>query len=95
MEDLDTEVESVKEMAEAWGFGNVAAMEKMTLDGLKESPELYSRLLVERNNNWMPQVETCVKERGGCVIVVGAAHLVGPDGLPAMLAKKGYRVTQQ
>lgn len=95
MEDLDKEVAGVKEMAEAWGFGNVAAMEKLTLAGLKESPELYSRLLVERNNNWMPQVETCVKERAGCFIVVGAAHLVGPDGLPAMLAKKGYRVTQQ
>ena len=95
MEDLDKEVAGVKEMAEAWGFGNVAAMEKMTLAGLKQSPELYSRLLVERNNNWMPQVETCVKERAGCFIVVGAAHLVGPDGLPAMLAKKGYRVTQQ
>jgi uncharacterized protein YbaP (TraB family) len=95
MEDLDHEVASVKEMAEAWGTGNVAAMEKMTLVGLKETPELYARLLVERNNNWMPQVERCVKERAGCFIVVGAAHLVGPDGLPAMLAKKGYRISQQ
>jgi uncharacterized protein YbaP (TraB family) len=95
MADLDHEVSGVKEMAEAWGFGNVAAMEKMTLASLKESPELYTRLLVERNNNWMPQVETCLKERAGCFIVVGAAHLIGPDGLPAKLAKKGYRVTQQ
>ncbi|MEO7157747.1 MAG: TraB/GumN family protein, partial [Vicinamibacterales bacterium] len=95
LEDLDKEVESVKEMAEAWGFGNVAAMEKMTLAGLKDSPELYSRLLVERNNNWIPRVESCLKLRAGCFIVVGAAHLVGPDGLPSLLAKKGYKVTQQ
>jgi uncharacterized protein len=95
MEDLDNEVAGVREMAEAWGSGNVAAIEKLTLAGLKESPELYARLLVERNHNWMPQVESCVKERAGCFIVVGAAHLVGPDGLPAMLAKKGYRVIQQ
>lgn len=93
--DLDHQVGNVKEMAEAWGSGNVAAMEKMTLTELKESPELYSRLLVERNNNWLPQVETCLKQRAGCFIVVGAAHLIGPDGLPAMLARKGYRVTQQ
>jgi uncharacterized protein YbaP (TraB family) len=95
MEDLDTEVNGVKEMAQAWTFGNVAAIEKMTLSALKESPELYERLLTERNNNWMPHVETCVKQNAGCFIVVGAAHLVGPDGLPTLLTKKGYKVTQQ
>src|SRR5215203_7487799 len=44
MEDLEHEVASVKEMAEAWGSGNVAAIEKLTLAGLKESPPLYARL---------------------------------------------------
>lgn len=95
MADLDVEVKNVKEMAQAWGFGNVAAIEKMTLTALKESPELYTRLLVERNNNWIPHVETCLEEKAGCFIVVGAAHLVGPDGLPTLLSKKGYKVTQQ
>jgi uncharacterized protein YbaP (TraB family) len=43
----------------------------------------------------VPQVEACLQKKKGCFIVVGAAHLVGPDGLPAQLAKKGYKVTQQ
>lgn len=93
--DLDAEVANIREMAQAWAFGNVAAIEKMTLASLKEAPELYKRLLVERNNNWMPQVESCIKQNAGCFIVVGAAHLVGPDGLPNLLQKKGYTVTQQ
>lgn len=95
MEDLDTEVSGVKEMAEAWGFGNTAAIEKLTLSALQESPELYQRLLVERNHNWLPHVEACLAENRGCFIVVGAAHLVGPDGLPVLLSKKGYKVIQQ
>lgn len=95
MEDLDGEVEGVKELAQAWMFGNVAAIEKMTLTTLKEAPELYQRLLVERNHNWIPHVEKCLTDKAGCFIVVGAAHLVGPDGLPALLAKKGLKVTQQ
>ena len=95
MEDLDKEVNGVKEMAQAWQFGNVAAMEKMTLSELKDAPELYQKLLVERNNNWIPHIETCLKQNAGCFVVVGAAHLVGPDGLPVLLAKKGYKVTQQ
>ncbi|HWI16870.1 MAG TPA: TraB/GumN family protein [Vicinamibacterales bacterium] len=93
--ELDIEVGNVKEMAQAWAFGNVAAIEKMTLAALKESPELYKRLLLERNHNWMPHVEGCIKQNAGCFIVVGAAHLVGPDGLPNLLQKKGYKVTQQ
>jgi len=95
MEDLDTEVSGVKDMAQAWGFGDTAAIEKLTLSALQESPELYQRLLVERNHNWVPRVEACLKEKRACFIVVGAAHLVGPDGLPTLLTKKGYKVTQQ
>jgi uncharacterized protein YbaP (TraB family) len=95
MEDLDSEVNGVKEMAQAWSFGNVAEMEKTNLKALQESPELYQRLLVERNNHWIPRIETCLKEKSGCFVVVGAAHLVGPDGLPALLAKRGFTVTQQ
>ncbi|MBM3808205.1 MAG: TraB/GumN family protein [Acidimicrobiia bacterium] len=93
--DLDTEVKNVNEMAQAWAFGNVAAIETLTLAALKAAPELYARLLIERNNNWIPHVETCLAQRAGCFIVVGAAHLVGPDGLPTLLTKMGYKVTQQ
>lgn len=95
MQDLDTEVTGITEMAKAWSTGNVQSIEKQTLASLQQSPELYKRLLLERNNNWVPHVETCLKEKSGCFIVVGAAHLVGPDGLPALLVKKGYKVTQQ
>jgi uncharacterized protein YbaP (TraB family) len=95
MEDLDSEVSGVKEMAQAWSFGNVAEMEKTNIKALQESPELYQRLLVERNHNWIPRVESCLQGNSGCFVVVGAAHLVGPDGLPSLLAKKGYTVTQQ
>ena len=95
MEDLDKEVSGVKEIAQAWTFGNVAQMEKLTMSMRDEAPELYQRLLVERNHNWVPHVETCLKQKAGCFIVVGAAHLIGPDGLPTLLTKKGYKVIQQ
>ena len=58
-------------------------------------PSSTQRLLVERNGNWVESVETCVKQRTACFVVVGAAHLVGPDSLVALLQKKGYKVEQQ
>ena len=95
MADIDTQLGDILDLVHAWQKGDVAAMEKLTLTAFLESPELYLRLLVERNENWIPHVEKCLTDNAGCFIVVGAAHLVGKEGLPALLAKKGYQVTQQ
>ena len=95
MKDLDTQVANVTEMAQQWAAGDVKALEKSLLLSFSDSRELYDRLLVERNRNWVPRVEACLQQNAGCFVVVGAAHLVGPDGLPSLLANKGYKVTQQ
>jgi uncharacterized protein YbaP (TraB family) len=93
--DLDTQVASVKEVARAWAAGDTRVIEKELLAAFKESPDIYERLLVERNRNWMPAVEGCLDKNERCFVVVGAAHLVGPDSLVSMLEKKGYKVEQR
>lgn len=95
LKDIDTQVGNVKELAQQWVAGDVKALEKSLLVSFEDSRELYERILVERNRNWVPHVDACLQQNAGCFIVVGAAHLVGPDGLPAMLSRKGYKVTQQ
>jgi uncharacterized protein YbaP (TraB family) len=95
IDDLDTQVAGVNDMVKAWTSGDVAMVEKLTLTAFLESPELYQRLLLERNQNWVPHIERCLTDNAACFVVVGAAHLVGKDGLPALLTKKGYTVSQQ
>ena len=95
LEDLDTQLSEVKTIAAAWSRGDTATVEKLLLSSMSDSPELYKRLIVERNASWVPAVEDCFKQRVSCFVVVGAAHLVGPDSLVAMLQKKGYKVEQQ
>jgi uncharacterized protein len=95
LEDLATQTNDVKTIADAWVKGDAVVIEKLLLTGMKSSPELYKRMLVDRNANWVASIETCVKDKTSCFVVVGAAHLVGPDSLVAMLQKKGYRVEQQ
>ena len=90
IEDLDTQVSGVEDMVRAWTSGDIDTMEKLTLTAFVQSPELYQRLLLERNQNWMPVVERCLADNAGCFVVVGAAHLVGKDRLPVLLQKKGY-----
>lgn len=95
IDDLDTQTSNVKRMADAWVRGDTATLEKLLLSSMKSSPDLYQRMLVDRNATWVSSVERCVKEKTPCFVVVGAAHLVGPDSLVAMLQKKGYQVEQQ
>ena len=95
MGELDTYVGRVKELTRAWAEGDVRSLEAQLLSSFDDSRELYDRLLVERNRNWLPHVAACLQQHEGCFIVVGAAHLMGSDGLPTLLAQQGYRVTQQ
>jgi len=95
LEDVDDEVAQARALVASWTAGDTAATLKELQKTTAESPELYTRLLVERNQNWVEPVERCLRENSGCFFVVGSAHLVGPDGLPALLEKKGYTVQQQ
>jgi uncharacterized protein len=93
--ELDAQRNSVAEMISAWQRGDAAALEKMALSSFGDYKAAYTSLIVERNHNWVPQIEACLAKATPCFVVVGAAHLVGPDGLLTLLQKKGYRVEQQ
>lgn len=95
IDDLELQTANVKTMADAWASGDTASLEKLLLAGMKASPQLYKRLLVDRNAEWVASVEACVRTKTPCFVVVGAAHLVGPDSLVSMLQQKGYKVEQQ
>ena len=95
LKDLDSEKANMAKLVEAWRVGDAPAVERIVLAELKQEPLLYQRLLVERNRNWLPKIEALFGRRGHALVVVGAAHLVGPDGLIAMLRAKGYTVEQQ
>ena len=66
----------------------------LVLSELKQEPLLYQRLLVDRNKNWLPKIEALFSRRGHALVVAGAAHLVGPDGVVEMLKARGYTVEQ-
>ena len=91
---LDTEMGNVNKLADAWQAGDAPTIEKIVLSDLRQDPAMYQRLLVERNQNWLPKLEALFARSGRAFVVVGAAHLVGPDGLVAMLKSKGYTVEQ-
>jgi len=95
MDDLETQIAQVRVIADAWARGDVPTVERLLLAAFKDAPDINERLLAERNRNWVPKVDECLTRATPCFIVVGAAHLVGPDSLVALLRAKGYDVVQQ
>ena len=49
-------------------------------------------LLTKRNQNWVQQLKEILKSKS-TFIAVGAAHLVGDEGLITLLKKEGYTLT--
>jgi len=95
LSDLDETAEVMEDMIFAWRTGdNEKLSEMFVADMLNEAPELYESLLRGRNLNWIPQIDKMLADEDVEFVLVGAAHLVGNDGLLELLKARGYKVSQ-
>ena len=89
---------AVREMSDMhawWRAGDVARLDsRMRAEMARKTPESYRLLDVARNQAWLPQVEKRLTDsrKDNTLVVVGALHLLGSDGLVEQLRAKGYKV---
>ncbi|MBK7951341.1 MAG: TraB/GumN family protein [Deltaproteobacteria bacterium] len=95
---LDESADSLEAMATAWRTGDEAALEDLAREGVDELPGLagvYDVLLGERNRRWVTQLRPILEDASRAdetvFVAVGALHLVGDEGLVALLREAGYR----
>lgn len=86
--------ESVDELVMAWRHGDTAALEAGLLDSMGEQEELLAALVTDRNRRWADTIATWLDDDRDYLVVVGALHLVGDDGVPALLDKAGFGIQQ-
>lgn len=55
--------------------------------------ELQRTLLDDRNTDWIPKLEKLF-EQDRVFVAVGAAHLMGPNGVIALLKQRGYEIAR-
>lgn len=87
--------EDLDEIVTAWKNGDIKTLDRLVNGSMAESPEVYNLLIVERNKNWVPQIEKFLKDSENYLVVVGAGHLVGDKSVVKMLRDKGYKVDRQ
>ncbi len=97
LKDLETMKGGMDELMQAWRTGDAKGIEKIVSRALSEYPEtkpIYDKLYYQRNREMTDRVEQFLKSGKSCFVVVGAAHLVGREGIIELLKRKGYRVEQ-
>ena len=87
--------QEINRMHALWRAGDAEALYAMTGAEMKvEYPDLYERMNVARNRAWLPRVRAMLDEQESdeTLVVVGAMHLLGEDGLVHLLREAGYTV---
>jgi len=96
LRDIENIRETIDDLKNAWRTGDLSLLESSkSVVELKENfPDVYNALLTTRNNNWMKQLVTLFDDNAVEIVLVGAMHLAGDDGLISQLRSQGFLVEQ-
>ncbi len=91
LEIIETEMDGI---VKAWETGDVGKVNELILKSFREYPAIYEQVITKRTKEWVPEIESLLNLGMKCLVIVGAGHLAGDEGLLELLKKKGYTVEQ-
>jgi hypothetical protein len=95
LNDLEVVNELSGNLVKFWKVGDADKLHELLSKSFNDYPHLHDRLLIQRNKNWVEQIEDAMRKNKNVLFVVGAGHLVGPESVVDLLKNKGYQVKQQ
>ena len=81
-------------MITAWRNGDTKSLEQLLSESYAQYPELFRVLTTDRNRAWLPVITGLLHEDQDYLVIVGALHLVGKDGIIQLLQQQGFQVVQ-
>jgi len=84
-------------MIDAWKRGDDASLEEIVFRGRGTDAELdvfYDRVILERNRRMADRLGQLARDGKARFVVVGAGHMIGDAGIPALLASRGFQVSR-
>jgi len=82
-------------VVDALNLGDYASIKRQfdASVGNAEYATIKNKIMVEeRNAAWLPHLRLLFK-KGNAVVLIGAMHLAGPNGLIALLQQDGFKVS--
>ena len=90
----DSAAVELAKLKDAWQAGDTVSINARLNAQVEQSPQMFDVLVVNRNKSWMPRIEQFLTGHDDALVVVGAAHLVGKQGVLEMLRAKSYAIDQ-
>ena len=86
VDDAAKGTKEIDDMVAAWEAGDTARLAILVNEDMKAKyPDLYRRLIIERNQRFAKQVADLANGSGVYFVAVGAGHLAGPESVQTML----------
>ena len=85
---------SIDEIIRAWRYGDIEMLESSLLKDLEKNQELSEALVNRRNRRWVEQITELLDDSDDYLVVVGALHLIGDQGVPELLNRAGVKIVQ-
>jgi uncharacterized protein YbaP (TraB family) len=94
LENFQSDLKDTDKVVQAWQNGDTLKLEQLLREGSHDSPELYRMLTTDRNRKWLPKITQLLNDDSNYLIIVGALHLIGRDGVIELLRQRGYAAVQ-
>lgn len=96
LEEIQDVEEQIEALVEGWESGKLEELEETLMADFNDYPEVYDRVVTQRNRNWLESLSEFLDEgERDYFVVVGALHMVGEEGLVNLLREAGYTVERQ
>lgn len=92
--ELESAPDMLRAVIDAWVDGDEIALETLIVDAFQseDSKALYQRIFVDRNQRMALALDDALAKQQVLFVVVGAGHVIGPDGLKQYFVDKGLVV---
>ena len=94
LQDIEDLKDNFNVLINVWKEGDLTEINTHFVTDLRKHPQLYAKLLVDRNKRWIKSLDKFIKTPKTEFVLVGVAHMAGDEGLLSLLQKKGYTIEQ-
>ena len=95
LDSLDRTKDSLGAIVQAWRTGNADALKHLLQHPSAPDSGLAQRIVKDRNLSWLPQIEDMLRGEKDVIVVVGVGHLIGDQGMIALLTNRGWPINQE